>query len=329
MSEAERSTGDDEARAAYEAARAQALVLLDGVERITLPASEPGVELAALDWGGEGELVVLHHANGFCGATLAALAAGLRDRYRVVALDARGHGGSTDVDPASRADAYRWEVLAEDARVAVEALFERTGRERVALGIGHSFGGALLLRVAQLMGDRFERLLLCDPVLHPPPTSPVTPPDDAPAVGEPPRGAMLAEATRRRRATFPDRATAYAHFRSRGLFANWRPEALALYVMEGLVDAPDGVRLACAPAAEAAIFGGGRFAEVVDAIEDTRARVLFVHAERGNFVAGYYETLARRIGDRARVTSEDLDHLFPMEDPERTLALAHETLASD
>ena len=56
--------------------------------------------------------------------------------------------------------------------------------------------------------------------------------------------------------------------------------------------------------------------------------MLFVHAQRGNFVAEYYETLAGRIGDRARVTSEDLDHLFPMEEPERTLALAHEALAS-
>ncbi len=297
--------------------------MLEGVRRIRLPASEPGVELAALDWG-EGvadprPLAVFHHANGFCGATLAPIAAGLADRYRVVSLDARGQGASTKVDPTRDPDAYAWDTLAADAASAIEALLEQSGRDRLALALGHSFGGALLLRVAETMGERIERVALLDPVLIPPP--------DPQADPEPHRGKMLAEATRRRRAVFPDRATAYAHCRSRGLFADWQPRSLALYMADGFVDTDSGeVRLACDPAAEAAVFETGVFPSLIADLEAVTARVLLVHAQRGNFPLAYYETLVARIAS-ARLESEDLGHLFPMEVPERALELVEGLLA--
>lgn len=52
---------------------------------------------------------------------------------------------------------------------------------------------------------------------------------------------------------------------------------------------------------------------------------MFVHARRGNFAAATYEAIASRMSD-ARVESRDLGHLFPLEEPEAALSLAHELL---
>ncbi len=285
--------------------------LLEGVERGRVAASQPGVELAYLDFGGEGELVTLHHANGFCAAMLALVAAGLRERFRVVAFDARGHGDSTAVDPDSDPEAYAWTRMAEDYRAALEGTLERTGHSRVALGIGHSFGGVLSLHVAAARPGLFERVLLCDPVILP-----------RTAPGEPPppgRSRELSEATRRRRRHFASPEDAYDHFASRGLFREFRAEALALYVAEGLApDAEGGLRLKCAPEVEAAIFAHSGRIDVFGIAGRIETPVRFLHASRGDFSRDVYDELALEMPD-ARVESCDAGHLFPMEQPEQVL----------
>lgn len=281
--------------------------MLEGVERIRLPGAESGVELAGLDWGGEGELVVMHHANGFCAATLAPLAVMLRDRFRVVALDARGHGDSTPVKPGPANEGYDWETLALDSERAIAGVLGKTGHDRVALAIGHSFGGALLLRVAERVGPQIERLLLCDPVLLPP----LTPEQ----IAVPSNGSGLAAATRKRRNVFPSLEAAYEHCRTRGLFADFTPEALALYISEGMAEDQAGeATLKCDREIEAAIFDGGAFAAVAEEVGEATAQVLFVHAERGNFIRAYYEEVAGRMPN-ASVTGGDFGHLFPLESP--------------
>ncbi len=306
----------------FEDAWSSASKLLAGVERYRVTGASADVELGVLDWGGEGDLVLFHHANGFCAATLAPLAHALSERYRVVSVDARGHGDSTPVQPGGEPNPYEWETMTADALGALRGACERTGRDRVALAVGHSFGGALLLRAAQHAPDLVERLLLCDPVLH-------TPEAVNANEGTTNNGLLLREATLRRRNRFPSFAEAYDHCRSRGLFADFTPEALALYVREGMTENDEGeIELKCAREVEAAIFGGGGTSRAFDAPEAVTARTLFVHAQRGNFLAETYEALAARM-PKARVASEDLGHLFPLETPAAALAFAEESLAAD
>ena len=66
--------------------------MLDDVLRRRISLPENGVEIAILDWGGDGPLALLHHANGFSAAVWGPVAEHLRGRFRVVAVDARGHG---------------------------------------------------------------------------------------------------------------------------------------------------------------------------------------------------------------------------------------------
>jgi len=295
----------------WDEAWGRALPLVDGVERGRLPGARDGVELAYLDWGGAGPLVVLLHANGFCAATWAPIAEALRRRFRVVALDARGHGDSTAVDPAADPDAYAWSVLAADVDRALRALLARTGHARIAIGVGHSMGGALVAHNAVLHATRFERLLLCDPVLMPP-RSP-SPAADAPA------GNPLAASTRKRRDRFPSPAEAYAHCRSRALYADFTPEALALYVGFGMRETASGeLALKCDRDVEAAIFDNGGTLDLMPRIGDLAAEVLILHAGRGGFSRPYYELLASR-APRARVEGVDAGHLFPMDEPRLVL----------
>jgi pimeloyl-ACP methyl ester carboxylesterase len=301
---------NDEATAreeVWQAAWGRALPLVDGVARGRLPGADPGVELAYLDWGGEGPLVVLLHANGFCAATWAPIAVALRGRFRVVALDVRGHGDSTPVPPGEDLAGYAWTTLAADVDRALAALLERTGRERIAVGVGHSMGGALVAANAVRRPERFERLLLCDPVL--------LPPVPAPAGDGPPPSNPMAASARKRRDRFPSAAEAYAHCRSRPLYAAFTPEALALYVGLGMHELESGERtLKCAREVEGAIFASAGMFDLMEAFAGLAPELVILHAGRGNFSRPYYEALARR-APNARVEGVDGQHLFPMEEP--------------
>jgi pimeloyl-ACP methyl ester carboxylesterase len=299
-------------------AHARANEQLAGAERIRLPgASSPEfgeIELAGLDWGGEGELVVMHHANGFCAASLGEVAARLSSQgYRVISVDARGHGDSTSVVPGGEPSPYDWGVLSLDIECAIAAILERTGRERVELAIGHSFGGALMLAAASRQPARFARLLLCDPVIFPP----MSEAEKASAA----RGNVLVEATLRRRDHFPSYAEAFAHCGSRGLFANFTPVSLALYIGEGMRPTEDEqVTLKCAREVEAAIFGGGGSLDLTGRVSEVSADVRILHALKGNFSRPVYDRLAAEMSS-AGVESLDAGHLFLMEQPD--LVLAH------
>jgi len=289
----------------------RALPLVDGVARGRAPGARDGVELAYLDWGGPGPLAVFLHANGFLAATWAPIAAALRGRFHVVALDARGHGDSTSVDPAEGSDAYAWTTLADDVDHALASILARAGEERVALGVGHSMGGALVTWNATLRRDRFERLLLCDPVMLPP-----VPPDPA---APRPRSNPMAEASRKRRDRFPSASEAYAHCRSRALYADFTPEALALYVGLGMRETGTGeLTLKCAREVEAAIFDQGGSLDLMPRMPDLKAELLILHAARSGFSRPYYEEIARH-APRGRVEGVDAGHLFPMDAPELVL----------
>jgi pimeloyl-ACP methyl ester carboxylesterase len=206
--------------------RARSLLADATPRRLDLP--QRGVEIALLDFGGSGPLALAHHANGFCKGGWAEVAALLRGRLRLVAMDARGHGDSSRLEGPS---AYAWHEFAADVAAVAERLVAEQGRA-LALGMGHSFGGTSLLGAEAMAAGRFERLLLLDPVTPPPRA--LAPPDRLAQVEG------MVDAARRRRADWPSRAEARDWFEERSLFASGRPEALELYVLDGLRDRADG-----------------------------------------------------------------------------------------
>jgi 3-oxoadipate enol-lactonase len=79
-------------------------------------------------------------------------AAGLKDKFRVLRYDQRGHG-ATEV-PAGR---YPFDTLLADALALMDALSIKK-----AHFAGLSMGGATALGLAERHPDRFDRIIVCD-----------------------------------------------------------------------------------------------------------------------------------------------------------------------
>jgi pimeloyl-ACP methyl ester carboxylesterase len=111
-----------------------------------------GVRLRVLEWGpDDGPAVVVLH--GFTGHARQAqfVAPTLADRYRVIAIDQRGHGDS------DRAPVYGTVPMTADLMAVLDAL----GIDRAAL-VGHSLGGMVGLSAVAQHPDRFTHLVLGD-----------------------------------------------------------------------------------------------------------------------------------------------------------------------
>ena len=194
-----------------------------------------GLEIAALDWGGDGPPLLLQHPNGFCAGVFDPLARRLRDEYRPIAVDVRGHGASDR--PASLA-ACTFTNGARDVLAVLDAL-----RIPEVVALGHSLGGGVTVLLDQLRPGIVRKALLCEAIVFP----------------MPPRGEgqtnPMADMARRRRAGWPDRETVLASYSSRPPLDVMEPECLAAYVRFGFHDRADGsVELACEPEVEARFF---------------------------------------------------------------------------
>jgi pimeloyl-ACP methyl ester carboxylesterase len=271
-----------------------------------VPLPERGVEIALLDWGGEGPLLFMHHANGFCAGTLGLVAQALVPDYRVIGMDARGHGDSSKPEGPA---AYEWHHFAEDYLAVAERLAQQLGAARV-VGLGHSFGGTAALGATARRPALFERLVLVDPVIPLPELAASIDPERMQ------RLSRLVDGARKRRTSWASRDEAREHFAARSLFERWLPEAIELYLEHGLRECADGsLELKCPGEVEAAIFASGRGFDVLDLARRARVPATFLWAERGDFPRATYEKVAG-VMERARIVDVASGHLVPMEHPE-------------
>src|SRR5581483_1580614 len=133
-------------------------------------------------------------------------------RFRILAIDLRGHGATTL--PTVIEGRQGWLEFRDD----LLALLAATCEGPVALG-GHSMGGTSSLLAAAAEPARVGALALFDPVTFGP----------VPAGVEIPESPLVSGALRRR-ATFPSGSAALEAYRGRGAFRTWSEEQLEDYV---------------------------------------------------------------------------------------------------
>jgi pimeloyl-ACP methyl ester carboxylesterase len=110
-----------------------------------------GLKLNLLEWGDPGAMpLVMCHGMFDHGRSFATLAPLLADRYRVIAVDARGHGDS------DWADAYTWAVDVADIVTVLRAL------ERPCHLLGHSKGGGQATEAARIVPELVRQLVNID-----------------------------------------------------------------------------------------------------------------------------------------------------------------------
>ena len=106
-----------------------------------------------LDWGGSGTPILFLHGGGINAHTWDCVALMLRDRFRCIALDQRGHGDS------------EWSPVV-DYRIAshvgdIEGFIAALGLERPIL-VGQSMGGLNSIAYATRHSDRMRALVVVD-----------------------------------------------------------------------------------------------------------------------------------------------------------------------
>jgi pimeloyl-ACP methyl ester carboxylesterase len=274
-----------------------------------------GLRIAALDWGGDGEPLLLLHPTGFCAGFFDPLARRLRDRFRSIGVDLRGHGGT---DAPDRSHAFAYTRMAED----VLAVLGHLRVERFA-ALGESGGGGVAVLVDQARPGAARRLLLCEAIAFD--LTGAERPQGASAEG----GNYMADIARKRRPVWADRATVRASYGSRPPLDVLAPEFLDAYVRWGFVDRPDGqVELACPPEAEATMF------EISADEEGARAAWLHLNAlscpavvlagTTSDLPTEWFRSQAERA--HAPFVAVDGGHFFLYESVERAEAVVREHL---
>jgi len=253
------------------------------------------LSLHYLDFGGDGPPLLFLHATGFHAWVWLPYAQRFAVRYRVLALDQRGHGESDK--PTS---GYRWERFGDDLVGFLEAL-ELSG----VRAVGHSKGGTAIAAAAAAAGTRrLERAVLIEPVLV-----------AGPPMAEPAWENPLSVGARRRRNVWPSREAMFATLRPKMPFETWEEEFVRLYVEHGVADRPDGqVELRCPGEIEAQIYAHTPMTDGFALLERLAVPTLLVRGERS---PGFGEREAadalRRLPAGTLRTIARAGHFAPME----------------
>jgi len=261
-----------------------------------------GLRLHYLDWGGPRPPALLLHATGFLATVWGPIAEALSRRYRVLALDQRGHGDS-DKPPSGY---HRLDFVAD-----LSAFLDALELEGI-VAIGHSAGAANIACCEALRPGSFRRAVLIEPIVFPPVIRPLA----GEHMSRLPRGAL------KRRTVWPSREALLKSYRSRPPFKTWREDVLRLYAEQGTCLRPDGqVELKCPGPIEAQMYAGATPFEAFDMLPKVGCPALVVRGEHSDshlpFIA---QAIADQIPNARVVTIEGAGHFCPMEKPDAVLA---------
>ncbi len=264
-----------------------------------------------LDYAGSGPPLVMLHATGFPPWLWHPIARELAGDFRVVAPCFCSH---RPADPHE--GGLSWLTLSAD----LAALVERLGLEEVRL-VGHSMGATVSSLAEALHGPLASRMVLIEPIFLPPPFYGMQV-----SVEQHP---MASRAIRRRRA-WGSEAEARKYLGEKGLFTNWDPEALELYLEHGMTEAENGgLELACSPEQEAALFMGGQAQNPWELLDRVGCPALLLEGEASENRGLVDLERAASLMPRAEVRSvAGAGHLIPMEKPRQTLELIRSFLAA-
>lgn len=257
--------------------------------------STDGVTVALYDFGGDGPTTLFVHATGFCAATWWPTAHHLPD-LRCWAIDVRAHGRSSRPTDGN----LSWSSATDDVVAAVDRLGGGPLR-----GVGHSFGGALLLLAEQRRPGTFEAIWCFEPI--------VIPPD----LLEGGAGPDLAEVATRRRSVFPSRQAARENFASKPPMDVFDAQALDAYLAGGFLEHPDGsLSLRCLPEDESEVFRMGGRNGAWERLAEVSCPVTVVQGRIEPGPAMFAASVAAALPRGRLVELPQVGHFGPMEDPE-------------
>ena len=273
-----------------------------------------GTTIHYLDWGGGGPPLILIHATGFLAALWRPIAEALQGRFRVIAMDQRGHG-----DSAKPEDGYRFETFATDLQHLIEQL-----ELEAPLAAGHSSGGTTIVAHIAEHPNVIRRAILIEPIL--PRRDWESQPPEGRQRGRNP--SSLADGARKRRAVWPSREALFASYRQRDAFRTWREDVLRLYVEEGTSDRDDGqIELKCPPALEAKFFDAVRHVDSEPMLARMQCPTLLLWGGESHLHLGLSQHVEGALSQVRTVAVPGTTHFLPQERPDEVSRLIEEFLA--
>lgn len=255
---------------------------------------------------GDGPPLLLAHCTGTHGRVWDPVIAELRRRFRVYAVDTRGHGHAGQ--PQDR-EAYAWRNCGLDLLAVIDALGLAPGLRAA----GHSGGGAHLAYAESIRPGTFGRVVLFDPIIGPR------------KVFEGP--SPLAESARRRRNSFETLDDARTRYRSKPPMNRWDERAFDAFIRHAFRPHPEGgVELRLPGPVEAWFYELGGACDLYDAPEQLGFDALLVSGADSNVLA-LAEHLALRL-PRARLeVLPATGHFIPQERPDESARIILDRLA--
>ena len=177
----------------------------------------------------DGPRVVLSHANGFAADAYYPFWSLLADRFDIVLYDLRNHGWNA----VGAIDAHSIPTFVRDTTAVARAVEQHFG-PKPAIGVFHSLAGQTAAIEASSGAGSFAMLILFDPFIRPSGSDP----GHADSLRRTMRG--MAEAARRRRASFETEAAFAERLRRTPAFERLRPGVAALIARTTLRPATDG-----------------------------------------------------------------------------------------
>ena len=260
------------------------------------------------DFGGDGPPVLLTHGNGLNAGMWTTVLPVLQRHRRCFGLDFRGHGASRVVIPPLDVD--RSHLVTEVLKAVT------TIAQGPIDAVGHSLGGATLLRSELENPGTFRRLWVFEPVMVP--EGYERPDGDHP----------LVIAARRRRNDFPSLESFVERLRGKPPYSDCEDAAVWGYATLGTQETPAGVSLTCSGDIEARIFGTGTATDF-SALSSINTPTVVARGElvgTGNELPpAMAEPIASHLGEGKLLQMEGLTHFGPMENGGRVgeAILAH------
>ncbi|CAA0125521.1 2-(acetamidomethylene)succinate hydrolase [Halioglobus japonicus] len=273
------------------------------------------IELAGIEWPGNGDPILLLHATGFHSHCWKQVVKQLPGRH-IYAVDLRFHGAS---DSHGAVD---WRLMTDD----VCQLIEKLDLKQI-VGAGHSIGGHLMARAAARMPERFKHVVLIDPVIM-----------SAQRYAEFHTFSAGLKASdhpvSRRKNQWRDAQEMYERFCGRKPFNTWQPEVLRDYCDYALLPTGENALypLACDPINEAGIYLNQIGNEIV--LEELSSIVTPVTllraapsdgAEPDLSTSPTWPGLAAALPNCREIYLPELNHFIPMQKPE---LVAHHIMAA-
>lgn len=249
--------------------------------------------------------LLMLNANGFNGYSYRTILEPLG--VHCIALDMRGHGMSEL--PTDIAELKNWHIFRDD----VVEFFERYIESRVVLA-GHSYGAVTGVLSMPQIKDKVSGYVGFDPVLVPRPFRVM---NRLPGGREHMKKHLpIARNAGRRKSRFDSFEAAFERYKDRGAFRGFSDEALRDYLTGGLVSDGKGVKLACDPLWEQAIFvaQGHNVFKAVPHLPRDNSHVTFAGKHGAvSFRAGR-NAFAKVIGSENVIFDKNRAHMFPMHD---------------